>query len=279
MSKKELKVYFKGNMQKIKYYGSLNEEQIKKTVKQVFKINEPIEQIYFQDEEGDIIILNDQIPSGLSVHLFVEPDSIPKNPTKELKVENKEGLIKFHWIYDNYIDPWSNKKLNVIVNKYLYTTVSDKDVHPHVRSSCTFEKGIHFFVLRKPRLSYYSLLLICEENSFIKYESQAQNTQHAIGIFQGYPEDENFLGDDLFTINLGILVDMEHKKCIFYDYDKKIKRKISYNKNNKVEEGYEAPIDFEKAKVFAWLKRDACNSGKTGITILNEGCIPVPNWV
>ena len=71
MSKKEVKVYYKGNMQKIKYYGSLDEGQLKKTVKQIFKINEPLEQIYFQDEEGDILMINDQIPSGLSIHIFV----------------------------------------------------------------------------------------------------------------------------------------------------------------------------------------------------------------
>ena len=85
-------------MQKIKYYDSLDEDQLKKTVEQIFKINESLEQIYFQDEEGDILMINDQIPSGLSIHIFVEPDLIPKNPSKELKVEDKEGLVKFHWI-------------------------------------------------------------------------------------------------------------------------------------------------------------------------------------
>ena len=59
MSKKELNIYYKGSKQKIKYYDSINEEQIKKTVKQIFKINEPLEQIFFQDEDGDILILNE----------------------------------------------------------------------------------------------------------------------------------------------------------------------------------------------------------------------------
>ena len=275
MSKNELNVYYKGNKQKIKYYGPLEEDQIKKTVKQAFKIEAPLEQIYFQDEDGDILVLNSNVPSGISIHVFVEPDSIPKKPSQELKVENQNGLIKFHWIPENPNDK-ANNNLNVIVNKYLYTTVNDEDIHPPVRSSCTFEKGIHFFVLRKPVLSYYSMLLICEEsNTFDGYE--VNNKQQAIGIFNGYPQDNN--NDDLFTINLGILVDMEHKRCVFYNYDTKIRRKIQYMKNGKEEEGYEASIDFKKAKVFAWLKRHACNPGKTGITILNEGCIPVPTWV
>ena len=46
----------------------------------------------------------------------------------------------------------------------------------------------------------------------------------------------------------------------------------------KKEVGYEAPIDFQKAKVVAWIKRDIQNKGKIGITILNEGCIPIPDW-
>ena len=42
MSKKELNIYYKGSKQKIKYYDTINEVQIKKTVKQIFKINEPL---------------------------------------------------------------------------------------------------------------------------------------------------------------------------------------------------------------------------------------------
>jgi len=37
------------------YYGKFNEISIKKTIKQIFKIKEPIEQIYFQDEDGELI--------------------------------------------------------------------------------------------------------------------------------------------------------------------------------------------------------------------------------
>ena len=117
MSKKELNIYYKGSKQKIKYYDSINEEQIKKTVKQIFKINEPLEQIFFQDEDGDILILNEHIPSGLSIYIFVEPDSIPKNPSKELKVENKPAPIKFHWILEKELLN-ADKLPDVIENKY-----------------------------------------------------------------------------------------------------------------------------------------------------------------
>ena len=203
--------------------------------------------------------------------MFVEPDAIPKKPLTELKVKDEKGLTKFHWILENSSN--SSKNLNVIQGKYLYTTVNDDDIHPFVRSSCTFEKGIHFFVLRKPRLTAYTWLCICDEN---KTFGIVNFYEHAIGIINGYP-DEGYAGD--FASNLGILVDMEHKKCIFYDYDKKIKKRVKYVKNGKEEEGYEGPIDFEKAKLVAWIKRNACNLGKAGITILNGGCIPIPNWL
>jgi len=126
-----------------------------------------LEQIFFQDEDGDIIILNDQIPSGLSVYVFVDLDAIPKNPKTELIVKNNnENLIKFHWIKENTMaNP--NNSLKVIVDNYLYTTVNDNDVHPPVRSSCTFEKGRHFFVLRKPPLPVYSLLLVFAESGWL----------------------------------------------------------------------------------------------------------------
>ena len=278
MSKKELNIYYKGAKQKIKYYGNLNESQIKSTVKQIFKIKEPLEQIYFQDEDGDIIILNEQIPSGLLIHVFVEPDSYPKNPLKELNIKEKEGLMKFHWIPEKNTGGWINNNIKNIFNKYLYTTVNDNDPHPPARSSCTFEKGIHFFVLRKPVLPCYSLLLITEESTIFD-DSCIRFSQKAIGIFNGRPEEHRNSNDELFAINLGILIDMENKKCIFYDYDKKTKRKIIYMSNNKEMEGYEAPIDFQKAKLLAWIKRDVQNRGKIGITILNGGCIPIPEWV
>ena len=46
-----------------------------------------------------------------------------------------------------------------------------------------------------------------------------------------------------------------------------------------MEESFEAPILFNKVKILIWLKRDVCNNGRKGITILNEGCIPIPDWV
>ena len=271
MSKNEINVYYKGISQKIKYYGNFNEKSIKSIAKQVFKISEPLEQIYFQDEDGDILALDEQTPSGISVYIYVEPDAIPKNPSTELKIsETSQKLLKFHWLIENDVEQHGNSNLNVIQNKYIYKTVNDNDIHPGVRSSCSFEKGKFFFVLRKSELGAYTALAITKDEVNLAY-----SRENSIGIFDGYPEDSS-----TFAKNLGIFIDMENKKCIFYDYDKKTKYKIQYyNSNNEREEGYEAPIFSQKVKLVAWLKRNGCIGCIEGITILNEGCIPIPDWI
>ena len=272
MSKNEVNVYYKGIKQKIKYYGNFNEKSIKSTVKQVFKINEPLEQIYFQDEDGDILALDEQAPSGISIYIYVEPDAIPKNPSKELKISEKsENLLKFNWLIENGIEQYGLQNLNVIQDKYTYKTVNGNDIHPGVRSSCSFEKGKYFFVLRKSRLGAYTALAITKDDINSSY-----SRKNSIGIFDGYPEETC---STFFAKNLGIYIDMENKKCIFYDYDKKTKIKIQYYNSDKVIEGYEAPIFSQKVKLVAWLKRSGCFGAEEGITILNGGCIPITNWI
>ena len=237
-------------------------------VKQIFKINEPLEQIFFQDEDGDILALNEDTPSGISVYIYVEPDSIPKNPSTELKIpESSTNLLKFHWVVDNGIEQFGDMNLNPIQNKYIYKTINGDKIHPGVRSSCSFEKGKYFFVLRKSRLGPYTALAITKDASYSRINS--------IGIFNGYPDEGS-----TFANNLGIYIDMDNKKCIFYDYDKKTKNIISYyNSKGEKEEGFEAPILNQKVKLVAWLKRSGCEGADEGITILNEGCIPIPDWV
>ena len=272
MTKNEINIYYKGIKQKVKYYGNFNEKAIKSTAKQIFKINEPLEQIYFQDEDGDILALDEQTPSGISIYIYVEPDAIPKNPSTELKIEKtSEKLLKFHWILENDIEQHGVQTLNVIKDKYTYITVNGNDIHPGVRSSCSFEKGKYFFVLRKSRLGFYTALAITKDDINSSY-----SRENSIGIFDGAP-DESY---STFAINLGIYIDMDNKKCIFYDYDKKEKNKIQYyNSNKKLEEGFEVPIFSQKVKLVAWIKMSGCPGSEEGITILNDGCIPIPEWI
>ena len=43
-------------------------------------------------------------------------------------------------------------------------------------------------------------------------------------------------------------------------------------------EPLEGKILSEKVKLVAWIKNDAVSENK-GMTILNEGCIPLPDWL
>ena len=273
MEKSEINAYYKGVKQKIKYYGKFDESSIKSIIKQIFKIEEPLKQIYFQDEDGDILCLNDQTPSGISVYIYVEPDSIPKNPSTALKVEQKDtNLIKFHWV--KFTDPSVNNDLNVLEDKYIYKTVYNDESNPGAKSSYAFEKGRHFCVLRKPSLGPYSALGFVDSNKNSIYEDGKEMDRYTteIGIFHGYPQD---IVNDIYTKNLGILIDMDKKICRFYDYDQKAKMKIGYKIDGKYIEDFTAPIQFQKGVIFVWIK----SGWREGVTILNEGCIPIPDWI
>ena len=87
-------------MRIISYFWSLKEKTIKSTIRTFYHIKEPIEQKFFTDEEGDIIILEgDGVPNGLKVHLYIELDSIPKNPETELNISiYNDNLICLNFI-------------------------------------------------------------------------------------------------------------------------------------------------------------------------------------
>jgi len=146
MEIKVINVYYKGTNQTIKYYGKFDAYSIKITIKQIFKIEEPIEQIYFQDSDGDILALNDQTPSGISVYIYVEPDKIPKNPQTALKVDNKnENLIKFHWV--KFTDPTINNDLDVIKDKYIYKNTKNVKLIQEQKAVAYLKKeGISVFL-------------------------------------------------------------------------------------------------------------------------------------
>lgn len=98
--KKTLKVYYKGVCQNIKYYGDIEIDNVKENLRDIFSIKENPNQMYFQDEDGDIIILNKNIPSDLSVYLYVKPDSIPKNTEQALEINRNDINLTNEIIYE-----------------------------------------------------------------------------------------------------------------------------------------------------------------------------------
>jgi len=280
--------------QKIKYYGDIEVEQTKQMIKNLFNIKENTNQIYFQDEEGDPIILNKNIPSDLSVYLYIKPEAIPSNPQAALNIPqpSQNSIIncnkeKFHWIFDQ--EGESDQANTDISNKYIYKNKNSESVSlGNVRSSISFEVGVSFFVLRVSNFPHYSYLNVIDNDIKFSINNEYDNKYTNIGL--GGSKSEYYV-DENKIYNIGILIDMNKKKCIFYDYDKqdKIRCKQDATISTYIDDKYatisylkgeplEGNILSDNVKLIAWIKNDATEEN-TGITILNEGCISVPDWV
>ena len=266
-NEKSIKFYYNEKLKEIKYKGKFELDSVKKILKSHFLIDEPIDNIFFMDEDEDILILNSNVPDNLTVNLFIRKDFIPKNPTTALKILNKKNssdksqksLLKFHWIMEN--DKLKKKYGHLcIVDKYIYITARYVDVNPSVSSSSSFTVGKYFFVLRVGTFVCYESLAIIDSDTpdyhkgFYTYKP---NT------FVGYYYLDH-AGIRTAT-DIAIYIDMDKKKCIFYNYEKK---KILLK----------GRINSDSVKLYAWIK-SGTNDITQGMTILNKGCIPIPDWV
>lgn len=261
MSQKCINVFFKDIKRKISYFGSFNEKTIKSNLKILYHIKEPIDHIFFTDENGEIMILEgDNVPNNLNVHLYIEYEPIPKEPEKELDilVSNTQNLVKFHWVFFDESVNAEEWKESISQNKYTYKAIKNNGKsNPFVVSSELFSNGKFFIVIRKGWTSFYSAL--CIINS--EYKFQTNEYPYNCDEYKGIKAMDNYVQ------NIGILIDIPNHKVKFYDYC-----------NHKLI--IEEDINFQSAKLVAWLKGTHCDDGN-GFTILNEGCIPVPdcdNW-
>ena len=274
-TKKTINISYDGCVQKIKYYGNFDAESIKKIVKSRFFIEESIEKIFFQDEENDILILNGNTPDNITVYLYIQKDLIPKNPTKALKILNpkKEELLKFHWVLED--EDLNREFKGCIVDKYIYKNINDSESHPQARSSVTFTKGVHFFVIRVGTFDSYECLRVVEDYSpCVKKEWNYRHNTN-IGFSFDIESCHHTYGKPL---DIGILIDMEKKRCSFYYYEEKKLVTTGHNYYPQRIAPLTGKIRDDGVKLVAWLKRGNISIDR-GITILNEGCIPIPDWV
>ena len=264
-NEKSIKFYYNKEVKIIKYRGKFVLESVKKILKTYFLIEESIDNIFFTDEDEDILILNSNIPDNLTVNLYIQKDLIPKNPTTALKIpkninsnnKSQKPLLKFYWILEN--DKKKKKYSNCIIDKYIYRNINSDQSNPSVSSSASFTIGTYFFVIRVGSFDCYESLAIIEDEApdyplLYKYNPKTFVGYHymdRIGRYNG--------------MDIAIYIDMEKKKCRFYDYEKK---KILLS----------GKINSDSVKLYAWLKR-GCTDLTEGMTILNEGCIPIPDWV
>lgn len=75
-----------------------------------------------------------------------------------------------------------------------------------------------------------------------------------------------------------ILIDMEKKMCAFYDYERKKLITTGHNYSPPKIIPMKGKIKSDGVKIIGWLKRGNIKKER-GMTILNEGCIPIPDWV
>ena len=190
-----------------------------------------------------------------------------------MKTKPKEELLKFHWILEN--EDENSRFKGCIVDKYIYKNINDSESHPQVRSSITFKSGVHFFVIRVGSFGSYECLRVVEDDSpCIKKDwNYKHNTRIGFTFnFDSYPHSYGK------PLDIGILIDMEKKICSFYDYEKKKMITVGHNYCPPEIIPMSGKIRNDGVKLVAWLKRGII-SAERGITILNEGCIPIPDWV
>ena len=274
-TKKTINISYDGCVQKIKYFGKFDAESIKKIIKTRLFIEESIDKIFFQDEENDILILNENTPDDITVYLYIQKDLIPQNPAKALKIlrPKKEELLKFHWVLEN--EDLNSEFKGCIVDKYIYKNINDSVLHPQARSSVTFTKGVHFFVVRVGTFQCYECLRVVEDSSPCIKDHWNYNHHTNIGFTFNLDSCIHTYGKPL---DIGILIDMEKKRCSFYDYEKKKVITTGQNFCPPRIIPMTGKIRDDGVKLVAWLKRGSI-SVQRGITILNEGCIPIPDWI
>ena len=68
MEGKKIDIYHKGIKQTIKVYDNTSEEDLINFVKKIFHLNVKNSQIFFQDEEGNFLLIPKIIPNGLKVY-------------------------------------------------------------------------------------------------------------------------------------------------------------------------------------------------------------------
>ena len=83
VSPKLLRVFYKGTEQRIKIYDGTPDSKILELIKRVFKITEDNSRIYFQDADGDILLLPSPIIDGLCVYIYIEPTMMPTPPVAQ----------------------------------------------------------------------------------------------------------------------------------------------------------------------------------------------------
>ena len=248
---KTLHVYYKGSEQRIKVYDGTEEEKILKLIKRVFKITVPDERIYFQDENGDLLILPESFPKDLSIYIYIEP-VFPEPNSNVIPNSNDNNLLPgFKW---KIVGEFNPKYKNVSSDGYIFNDWKDRkyrgDGWVTVNSTTIYSKGKLFCkLLWKPQF-YQSI--------GVSFENDSNRGINLLSIESGGLVNE--YGGPYY---ISFLLNMDEKYMEFFVLD---------GKDGKVTKTTKITFSLSAVVIYAGGKGDG------GIQILEGGSSPIPDY-
>ena len=246
---KTLHVYYKDSVQKIKVYDKTGEDQILKLIKRIFKITAPDEKIYFQDKNGDLLILPEVFPQDLSIYIYIEPEY--PEPNKQIEHSTENILPGFKWITvagENYVS--DDGYIFIAPNKR-----TRSDGCSTVHSTTTYTKGKLFCKLLWKPQTFQSIGVVSpdEEVKELYYFLGDTNVFDSVYLV---PE----FGGPFY---ISFLLNMDEKYMEFFILD---------GKDGNVKETHKLTFNYSKVVIYAGGKKYG------SIQILEGGSSPIPEY-
>ena len=252
MEGKKIDIYHKSIKQTIKVYDNTSEEDLINFVKKIFHLNVKNSQIFFQDEEGNFLLIPKIIPNGLKVYLYIEPEY--NQDISQIK-PNNSLLQGFKW--DNTISNYDGKA--IVSNDGYVLGEKDQNTGWTPVVSTTIYKTGKLFCKLNIKGNVYQSLGVCN----LQYDGKKLhwNNENVVA-FDSYKVYFNGnYNDDDFAKPYAFLLNMDKKKFMFYEL-----------KNNKYNMMISLSFKFNEVKIYGWVK---CY----GFSILEGGSSQIPDYL
>ena len=247
---KTLHVYYKGSEQRIKLFDGTKEDKILKLIKRVFKLTVSDDKIFFQDENGDLVILPDIFPQDLSIYIYIEPEY--PEPKKQIdNVEHSKILPGFKWTFAGGTSRISD-------DGYIFNP-QDQSEFPEgwnsVHSTTTYTKGQLFCKLLWNPQYYQSIGVVSPDDNGERLESFTGNSNVV--------NSGCLVSDYGGPYYISFLLNMDKQYMKFFILD---------GKDGNVKKTKKITFNFPQVVIYA--------GGKTygSIQILEGGSSPIPEY-
>ena len=252
MEGKKIDVYHKGIKQTIKVFDNTSEEDLINFVKKIFHLNVKNSQIFFQDEEGNFLLIPKIIPNGLKVYLYIEPEY--NQDISQIK-PNNSLLPGFKW--DNTISNYDGKA-KVSNDGYVLGEKDQNTGWTPVVSTTIYKTGKLFCKLNI-REEFYQALGVCN----LQYDGLKLHwdTPNVIAFDSDQVYYNNSNNDNDFIKPYAFLLNMDKKKFIFYEL-----------KNDQYKMMISLSFNFDEVKIYGWVK-------SYGFSILEGGSSIIPDYL